>query len=47
MEDYQSGGTSWFTIINPEGHVFFAGLRLDAGRFLQVLGAESADLSQS
>jgi hypothetical protein len=47
MEDYRSGGTPWFTIIDPEGKVIFADFRLDAGRFMQALGAEPADLNRA
>ena len=45
MEDYRSGGTPWFTIIDPAGNVVFADFRLDARRFLGALGADDADLS--
>ena len=47
MEDYRSGGTPWFTIIDPEGKVIFADFRLDAGRFMQAIGAEPADLNRA
>lgn len=46
MEDYRSGGTPWFTIIDPDNNVVFADFRLDVGRFLQALGAEPADLAK-
>ena len=45
MEDYRSGGTPWFTVIDPDGNVVFADFRLDAGRFLQALGAESVEMN--
>ena len=45
MEDYRSGGTPWFTIIDPAGNVVYADFRLDARRFLAALGADDADLS--
>ena len=41
MEDYRSGGTPWFTVIDPIGTVVFADFRLDAGRFLSALEAEN------
>ena len=47
MEDYRSGGTPWFTVIDPEGNVVFADFRLDAARFLAALGAENLDLKQA
>lgn len=47
MADYRSGGTPWFTIIDPEGHVVFADFQLDANRFLQAIEAEPALLSRS
>ena len=45
MEDYRSGGTPWFTIIDPEGQVVFADFRLDASRFLEALAAEDLKTS--
>jgi hypothetical protein len=47
MEDYRSGGTPWFTIIDPQGNVAYADFRLDAGRFLQALGRDDADLASA
>lgn len=44
MEDYRSGGTPWFTVIDPEGNVVFADFRLDVARFLDALDTESVDL---
>jgi thiol-disulfide isomerase/thioredoxin len=44
MEDYRSGGTPWFTVINPQGEVVYADFRLDAGRFLAALDADDVDL---
>lgn len=44
MEDYRSGGTPWFTVIDPEGNIVFADFRLDVARFLDALDAETADL---
>lgn len=47
MEDYRSGGTPWFTVIDPDGNVVFADFRLDVGRFLAALGADDLDLSRA
>lgn len=47
MADYRSGGTPWFTVIDPEGKVVYADFRLDASRFLNALGAEDADLQRT
>ena len=46
MEDYRSGGTPWFTVIDPAGHVVFADFRLDPTRFLAALGAEDAQMER-
>ena len=47
MEDYRSGGTPWFTVIDPQGRVVYADFRLDAHRFLQALDATDLDLSRT
>ncbi len=47
MEDYRSGGTPWFTVIDPDGNIVFADFRLDPARFLAALGAEDADLKRA
>ena len=47
MEDYRSGGTPWFTVIDPQGDVVYADFRLDAARFLAALGAEDAELKRA
>ena len=44
MEDYRSGGTPWFTVIDPEGNVVFADFRLDAARFIEAITANNAEL---
>lgn len=44
MEDYRTGGTPWFTVIDPAGNVVFADFRLDAERFLKAMSAEDADM---
>ncbi|KXO88988.1 peroxiredoxin family protein [Tsukamurella pseudospumae] len=38
MEDYRTGGTPWFTIIDPEGAIVYAGFQLDPDALLEVLG---------
>lgn len=45
MEDYRSGGTPWFTIIDPEGDVVYSDFRLDARRLLSALGVTDTDMS--
>lgn len=47
MEDYRSGGTPWFTVIDPEGNVVFADFRLDAARFLAALGADDVEMKRA
>ena len=44
MEDYQSGGTPWFTVIDPEDNIVFADFRLNAEGLLRALGADDAML---
>lgn len=46
MEDYRSGGTPWFTIIDPEGRVVYADFRLDPVRFLKALGADDVAMER-
>lgn len=45
MEDYRSGGTPWFTVINPENEVVYADFGLDAKRFLAALEAADVDMN--
>ena len=40
MEDYVSGGTPWFTVIDPQGNVVYADFRIDPVRFMTALGAD-------
>ena len=47
MEDYRSGGTPWFTVIDPEGRVVHADFRLDAARLLGALDAETLDFDEA
>lgn len=44
MQDYGSGGTPWFTVIDGEDNVIFANFDLNAERLLQAIGAGDADL---
>ncbi len=37
MADYQSGGTPWFTLIDPADRVVFADFQIDPARFLHAL----------
>ena len=41
MQDYQTGGTPWFTVIDPEGNVVYADFSLDPDRFIATLGQEN------
>jgi hypothetical protein len=34
MEDYRSGGTPWFIVIDPKGEVIFNDFRLDSDRVM-------------
>ncbi|WP_339853783.1 TlpA family protein disulfide reductase [Roseovarius nubinhibens] len=47
MEDYRSGGTPWFTMIDPEGRVVHADFRLDAARLLGAFDAETLDFDDA
>ena len=38
MHDYRTGGTPWFTIIDPDGAIIFAGFQLDPDALLHALG---------
>lgn len=42
MEDYRTGGTPWFILIDPRGDVLFSHFHFDAGHFLRALGLETA-----
>ena len=46
MEDYRSGGTPWFTVIDPHGTIVYADFRLDPRHFLEALGADDVVLKQ-
>ena len=38
MQDYQTGGTPWFTVIDPGGKVIYADFHLDPASVLPSLG---------
>lgn len=47
MEDYRSGGTPWFIVINPKGEVIFNDFGLDAERLIGAFAdAESVELER-
>lgn len=46
MEDYASGGTPWFTVIDPHGDVVYADFRIDPARFMNALGADDVEFKQ-
>jgi AhpC/TSA family len=37
MDDYHTGGTPWFIVIDPSGEVAGSGFRLNAERFIEVV----------
>jgi thiol-disulfide isomerase/thioredoxin len=37
MLDYQTGGTPWFTVIDPAGRILYADFQIDPAGFLQAL----------
>ncbi len=41
MEDYRTGGTPWFIVIEPSGQVAFNSFELDVDAFLSALPGES------
>ena len=45
MEDYHSGGTPWFTVIDAQGHVVFADLHLDVEQLLAALVTADGDVA--
>lgn len=45
MEDYRTGGTPWFIVIDPANHVIFNDFRLDADRFLGSLDREAVSIA--
>ena len=47
MEDYRSGGTPWFTVIDPAGKVVYADFRIDPERFMAALGADTVEFEDA
>lgn len=47
MEDYVSGGTPWFTVIDSQGNVVYADFRIDPVRFMNALGADNLAFEQA
>ncbi|WP_417331152.1 peroxiredoxin family protein [Halomonas cupida] len=43
MEDYRSGGTPWFTVIDAAGKVVHADFQLDAAQLIRALDTDRAD----
>lgn len=43
MADYRTGGTPWFTVIDPEGQIVYAGFQLDAPRLIEILTTAGSD----
>lgn len=47
MEDYRSGGTPWFIVIDPKGEVIFNDFGLDAERLIGAfVDAQSAEFER-
>lgn len=42
MEDYGTGGTPWFILIDPKGSVLFSHFHFNADHFLRALGVDAA-----
>jgi hypothetical protein len=42
MEDYATGGTPWFILIDPMGSILFSNFHFDADHFLHALGLKAA-----
>jgi len=42
MISYQTGGTPWIILINPEGNVVFNGFRVDSGKLIKYLTEQFA-----
>ncbi len=45
MEDYQTRGTPWFILINPEGEIIFNDFHLDADRLIEHMEQNPATLA--
>ncbi|MCB0183455.1 MAG: hypothetical protein KDE31_04285, partial [Caldilineaceae bacterium] len=37
MEDYRTGGTPWFILIDPDGAIVYSGFSLDAQKLVTAL----------
>lgn len=46
MEDYRTGGTPWFIVIDPKGEIIFSDFRLDGEKLIEAFGQndESVEL---
>ncbi|MCB2063675.1 MAG: redoxin domain-containing protein [Novosphingobium sp.] len=45
MEDYRTGGTPWFIVIDPKGEIVFSDFRLDGDKLIDALNTpESVEL---
>jgi thiol-disulfide isomerase/thioredoxin len=44
MEDYVSGGTPWFTAIDPQGDVVYADFRINPVCFIKALGSDNVEV---
>ena len=42
MEDYRSGGTPWFILIDPKGEIIFSDFRLDPDKLIAAFEAGEA-----
>ncbi|HPF28120.1 MAG TPA: TlpA family protein disulfide reductase [Steroidobacteraceae bacterium] len=40
MEDYQTGGTPWFILIDPTGELLFSDFHVDADRLIEYIGQQ-------
>lgn len=45
MQDYQTGGTPWFIVIDPHGNVVYTDFQLDAVRFLEALNSKLSEVA--
>lgn len=45
MEDYKSGGTPWFILINPKGEVVFNDFGLDADKLINAMSQDDVELA--
>ena len=40
MEDYRTGGTPWFIVIDPKGEIVFSDFRLDPDKLIEAFETE-------